>query len=90
LFELFDKAQGSLREFALQPGSANPAGNPKGHDRVNTVLGPFNETTGLRTPVAKPEKIQAKFEKVLSTLISSATIRHVLIDDIRVALIYLI
>jgi hypothetical protein len=33
-------------EFASPPESANRAGNPKGHDRANMVLGPFAETKG--------------------------------------------
>ena len=37
-------------EFAPTQESANRAGNPKGHDGVNMVLGPFAETKGPRVP----------------------------------------
>jgi len=43
----FGGALSELSEFAPPPESANRAGNPKGHDRANMVLGPFAEQ-GLR------------------------------------------
>ena len=46
----FGGALSERSEFARPPQSANRAGNPKGHDRANMVLGPFAETKGPRVP----------------------------------------
>jgi hypothetical protein len=45
-------------EFAPPPESANRAGNPKGHDKANTVLGPFAETKGPRAPERNPDNFK--------------------------------
>ena len=50
----FGGALSERSEFAPSPESANRAGNPKGHDRANMVLGPFAETKGPRLPGRNP------------------------------------